>query len=161
MLEPVAKKQKKDFKQAPKEEATSALSLRPRFDSFSSRFSLLFHAFSLHFENVYHSVAPKESYNTDKYAFPVDYNDCFETSSQSYVDIVPVLCHIASQCGKTPSELIIYDPFYCDGATVEHLAALGFPNTINRNRDFYSDVEQGASPHAISMFRQKSVNLEP
>jgi len=41
----------------------------------------------------------RDSFDVKSYSFPVDYNDCFETSIQSYVDIVPLLHHIATKLG--------------------------------------------------------------
>ena len=48
--------------------------------------------------------------------------------------------------GKSRAELVIYDPFFCDGATVRHLRGLGFETVINRNRDFYKDLRDGDIP---------------
>ena len=59
--------------------------------------------------------------------FAVDYNDHFETPSVAYVDILPMFLTLAEQLGKAPSELIIYDPYYCQGEMVQMLAGLGFP----------------------------------
>ena len=39
--------------------------------------------------------------------------------------------------GRAPEELRIYDPYYCNGAVVHHLGALGFRHVYNRNEDFY------------------------
>ena len=52
-----------------------------------------------------------------RYAFPVDYNDCFETSLEAYQDIAPALAFLAHRLGKAPADLCIYDPYYCAGAT--------------------------------------------
>ena len=54
-----------------------------------------------------------------------------ETSAVAYADIVPVLCSLATALGKSHSEMIIFDPFYCQGSVVRNLAALGFTNVIN------------------------------
>ena len=58
--------------------------------------------------------------------FEVDYNDHFETPIVAYSDIVPMLKELAKSLGKSPKDLIIYDPYYCQGAMVEMLAELGF-----------------------------------
>jgi len=42
--------------------------------------------------------------------------------------------------------LRIYDPFYCNGAVVKHLNALGFYKVIHENRDFYADVANKKVP---------------
>jgi hypothetical protein len=49
----------------------------------------------------------------------------------AYADIVPVLSSIAAALGKSHSDMVIFDPFYCQGSVRRHLAALGFPNVIN------------------------------
>ena len=45
-------------------------------------------------------------------------------------------------------ELIIWDPYYCDGSMVTDLATLGCcaERIINRNRDFYADIANGETP---------------
>lgn len=58
--------------------------------------------------------------------FEVDYNDHFETPMVAYSDIVPMLKELAKSLGKSPKDLIIYDPYYCQGAMVDMLAELGF-----------------------------------
>ena len=58
--------------------------------------------------------------------FEVDYNDHFETPPIAYSDIVPMLKELATSLGKLPEDLIIYDPYYCQGAMVRILAELGF-----------------------------------
>ena len=40
----------------------------------------------------------------------------------------------------------IYDPFFCNGAVVRHLNALGFTKVIHENRDFYADVKNKTVP---------------
>ena len=52
----------------------------------------------------------------------------------------------ASQKSKKPSELVIYDPYYCAGATKMNFAELGFPNVINENKDFYELVAKNEVP---------------
>ena len=59
--------------------------------------------------------------------FEVDYNDHFETPLVAYTDILPMLHTLAVSLGKTPAELIIYDPYYCQGGMVQMLKDIGFP----------------------------------
>jgi len=50
------------------------------------------------------------------------------------------------------SILVVYDPYYCLGAVVDAIAALGVAreNVLNANRDFYADIAQGSVPeHGI------------
>ena len=81
--------------------------------------------------------------------FVVDYNDHFETPKVAYSDITPLLNTVATALHKSASDLTIYDPYWCEGSMVEHLKDLGFPNVINRNRDFYADVKKKAVPGAL------------
>jgi hypothetical protein len=76
----------------------------------------------------------------------VDYNDHFETPSVAYGDLVPYLITVCASLGKEPGALVIYDPYYCQGAMKEHLAHWGFTTVINENRDFYADVAASACP---------------
>ena len=81
-------------------------------------------------------------------SLPFDANDddhC-ETSPTAYAHIVPLLELIAQQLEKPPAELRIYDPYYCAGGTVQHLAKLGFPKVYNQPRDFYEAISSGDIP---------------
>lgn len=63
--------------------------------------------------------------------------DHCETSELAYAHIAPLLAALASELGKAPEELVIYDPYFCQGSTVRRLASLGFPGVYNKNEDFY------------------------
>ena len=76
-----------------------------------------------------------------RWSFPTDYLDHFETPTEAYADILPLL-GAAGPLGA----LRVYDPYYCAGAVVAALAALGCRNVINQNRDFYADVAADAVP---------------
>ncbi|VEU42935.1 unnamed protein product [Pseudo-nitzschia multistriata] len=86
--------------------------------------------------------------------FPVDDSDHCETPLQAYKDLEAVLDRLLwiddgsnQRKKKRPrSELTIYDPYYCDGGVKTKLASMGFTNVINRNRDFYRDIESGEIP---------------
>lgn len=78
--------------------------------------------------------------------FETEYGDHFETSMEAYKDVVPCLHELSKLRRKSSANLAIYDPFYCAGAVVSHMAQLGFPGVINRNRDFYKDVQEKATP---------------
>ena len=43
-------------------------------------------------------------------------------------------------------QLVVYDPYYCAGQMVSFLRELGVQTVINRNRDFYADVEANDVP---------------
>ena len=81
-----------------------------------------------------------------KWNFPVDYNDHFETPRVAYEDIGPALDAIAESLGKSREDLIIYDPYWCQGRMLGFLATLGFKTVINRNQDFYRDVKKKCVP---------------
>jgi hypothetical protein len=48
--------------------------------------------------------------------------------------------------GKSPKELVVYDPYFCNGAVMKHLACRGFPAVYNKNEDFYRMIEEGRTP---------------
>ena len=76
-----------------------------------------------------------------RWSFPTDYLDHFETPSEAYADILPLL-----RAAGPLAALRVYDPYYCAGAVVEALWALGCYTVINQNRDFYADVAADAVP---------------
>ena len=76
-----------------------------------------------------------------RWSFPTDYLDHFETPREAYSDILPLL-----DAAGPLAALRVYDPYYCAGAVVAALAALGVRNVINENRDFYADVSADAVP---------------
>lgn len=51
-----------------------------------------------------------------------------------------------SAAGNHDCPLRIWDPYYCDGAAARHLRAIGFPNVVNRNEDFYAVAAEGRQP---------------
>ena len=86
------------------------------------------------------------SVEESKWNFSVEYNDHFETPNEAYTDLMPVLTSVAEELGKSLEELIIYDPYYCDGRVVRILKQLGFRNVINANQDFYDDILTSSIP---------------
>lgn len=82
------------------------------------------------------------SWNQKNYPYQVDYNDHFETPLIAYQDVAPLLDWLAK--GKTTrKDHKIYDPYYCNGATVKLMKeTLGFEGIINQKRDFYQDVKK-------------------
>ena len=80
------------------------------------------------------------------HAFEADADDHCETSPEAHANIVNFLVKTADAVGKRPADLVIYDPYYCAGGTRRSFAALGFPNVINRNEDFYAVVAEGRVP---------------
>jgi hypothetical protein len=84
--------------------------------------------------------------DSNKWNFQVEYNDHFETPLQAYVDLVQVLKQAADDLGKPLEELIVYDPYYCEGRMVSLFLQLGIRQVINRNQDFYLDISSHTLP---------------
>ncbi|KAI8474257.1 MAG: hypothetical protein J3K34DRAFT_145652 [Monoraphidium minutum] len=82
-----------------------------------------------------------------KHPFETDPGDHAETPFEAYQHVEPLLARLATRLGTTKAELKVYDPFYCEGRMVEHMAALGFDSVTNRNEDFYAAKAAGALPH--------------
>lgn len=80
------------------------------------------------------------------YPYEVQPDDHCETPTEAYEDIACVLHHIAKKVNKSPSDLFIYDPFYCEGSMMERMASLGFSNVYNRKEDFYAVQAAHAVP---------------
>ena len=66
--------------------------------------------------------------------FVSEEGDHCETPRLAYEDVAAVLRELASRLGKPPAELVLYDPYYCDGAMRTHLAAVGFPRCVPTER---------------------------
>ncbi|KAL7539951.1 hypothetical protein ACHAXR_009741 [Thalassiosira sp. AJA248-18] len=78
--------------------------------------------------------------------FQADPDDHCETSPAAYSHIAPLLNFLAHRLGKKPSDLEIYDPYYCAGGIVRHLNNLGFHKVYNKCEDFYEVIEQNRIP---------------
>ena len=90
--------------------------------------------------------AARSTQDAGQWNFAAEYNDHFETPVRAYTDISCVLDLLAEELGKAKSDLVVYDPYYCKGSMVGHMASLGYSNVINRNRDFYSDIATKSVP---------------
>ncbi|CBJ33721.1 conserved unknown protein [Ectocarpus siliculosus] len=97
-------------------------------------------------EDVAASVGAEAESVVVEYPFEVEECDHCETSERAYSDISPLLSALAAELGKPPEDLVIYDPYYCQGSTVGRLASLGFPRVHNRKEDFYEVVKNGNIP---------------
>jgi hypothetical protein len=47
-----------------------------------------------------------------------------------------------SVLNKKSKDIVVYDPYYCDGSVKRHMQKLGW-NCINENIDFYEADRQG------------------
>ena len=90
---------------------------------------------------------------SSRHPFAVDEADHCETPLRAYEDILPLLDQIARALGKKDRrQLVIYDPYYCDGGIKRKLQHLGIPakNIRNENRDFYKDIaHETVPPHDV------------
>lgn len=82
-------------------------------------------------------VLPQLSNSPETWNSTKQERDHCETSERAYSDIATLLTALAGELGKDAKELVIYDPYFCQGSVVERLASLGFPRVHNRNEDFY------------------------
>jgi hypothetical protein len=92
------------------------------------------------------SVTGRSSSAMTSWRFQTDYNDHFETPLIAYQDIRIILSKCCEYFSKSPRDLIIYDPYYCQGSAIRHLDSLGYVNVINQNRDFYVDIAKRLVP---------------
>ena len=91
----------------------------------------------------------REANLSKRWDFATEYKDHFETPQRAFADVLPILRHEAeARHGGDLSKLVVYDPYYCYGAVVGRLAALGLSadRIVHRNRDFYADVAAGTTP---------------
>eukprot|EP00388_Colpodella_angusta_P004263 GDKJ01014205.1.p1 GENE.GDKJ01014205.1~~GDKJ01014205.1.p1 ORF type:complete len:316 (+),score=41.66 GDKJ01014205.1:27-974(+) len=80
--------------------------------------------------------------------FKTDPSDHAETPIEAYKDALPVLNYLKDSIG---SKFTVYDPFYCDGATIKLLKSLGIENTINKPEDFWERAKskKGLPEHDV------------
>ena len=93
-----------------------------------------------------------------QYPFETNYLDHFESPARAYEDLAPLLRRVAvrlhgGNAGEASASerdccdrVSIYDPFYCDGAVVDRLANVGFPNVTHACVDFYAALKRGRVP---------------
>lgn len=95
------------------------------------------------------------------FPFPADPNDHCETPLEAYEDLAPYLRFLARAMGKKPSELRIWDPFYCDGAVTRNMDKLGFHKVHNECVDFYTVIESGKLPEHDCIMTNPPYSTEP
>lgn len=86
---------------------------------------------------------------TTKFPYEVDADDHCESPFIAYSDILPILEEMAKLEMKKKRKLVIYDPYFCNGAVVEHLQTLGFSKVYNRKEDAYKtwDPNDNSQPY--------------
>ena len=57
-----------------------------------------------------------------------------------------LLFRLAHHLGKPKGELVVYDPFYCQGSIRTLYEKIGVTNFIHEKRDFYADVKAKRVP---------------
>jgi hypothetical protein len=90
---------------------------------------------------------PKETLHP----FVTEVGDHAETPIEAYKHIAPLLARLSLKLNKSIAELVIYDPYYCEGRTVSHMRTLGFESIINRNEDFYAACAAGTTPEYVGV----------
>ena len=80
------------------------------------------------------------------HAFDADPRDHCETPIEAYRDLEPLLFFLARSLKREKRDLVIWDPFYCEGSVKVLLGRLGFETVINENSDFYAVVREGRVP---------------
>ena len=93
-----------------------------------------------------HTLKSRGTISQQQLPFTADNDDHCETSPTAYTHIVPILHLLAKQLNKTPSELQIYDPYYCAGGMATHLHKLCFHNVYNKCEDFYNVIAMNKVP---------------
>ena len=81
------------------------------------------------------------------HCFQTDVLDHAETEPRAYYHVVPVLQLVSKHFQIKPKKLQIWDPYFCKGTMVKHLADLGFHSVRNVNEDFYR-VQQTGVPES-------------
>ena len=74
-----------------------------------------------------------------EFPYPADVDDHCESPVEAYQDIAALLHALAATIHpKKPTNVRLYDPFYCAGAAKRNLQAIGFPNVYHEREDFYA-----------------------
>lgn len=84
--------------------------------------------------------------NEIEYPYDVLSDDHCESPIESYRHISLLLESLSKILQKSPSELRIYDPYYCEGSVINRLASLGYLNVYNKCEDFYQIQQNNAIP---------------
>ena len=84
--------------------------------------------------------------NGPSFPYKTDEDDHCETPLQAYAHIKPILDALSKSMGKSKSSLKIYDPYFCNGSVVKHLATLGYTNVYNQKEDCYAVWETQEEP---------------
>ena len=80
---------------------------------------------------------------TPIHPFQTDVLDHAETELRAYCHVAPVLKLLSKHFRLRLRDLQIWDPYFCKGTVVKHLAELGFQKVHNVNEDFYKVQETG------------------
>ena len=98
-------------------------------------------------ENAVEEMKRIESGDTGpSFPYKTDEDDHCETPLQAYADIQSILDALCKSLGKSKSSLKIYDPYFCNGSVINHLASLGYTNVYNKKEDCYATWETQQEP---------------
>ena len=77
-----------------------------------------------------------------RHGFETNHLDHCETPREAYEHIKPYLLELAKKLNIPDPDrnMILWDPYYCDGSAKRHLNDIGFHNVIHENRDFYATI---------------------
>lgn len=81
-----------------------------------------------------------------EYPYLIEDGDHCESPPAAYNHIAHLLHDLCKKLAKDPSNLKIYDPYYCEGSVKQNLLALGFSNVYNEKEDFYACVANNQFP---------------
>lgn len=84
--------------------------------------------------------------NEINYPYEVTDDDHCETPLYAYEHIKSLLSGVAGLLNKSIADLIIYDPFYCEGNVVKRLHSIGFESVYNKKEDFYKVHSENLLP---------------
>ena len=68
--------------------------------------------------------------------------------------VSPLLSKFAQRRKMGKHELILWDPYFCDGAAGKRLRSLGFAGAINENVDFYEALDAVSAGHRDARSRE-------
>ncbi|CAE8639104.1 unnamed protein product, partial [Polarella glacialis] len=98
-------------------------------------------------KRIWREAVPSAPAENGFHTFKADALDHAETDVRAYMHLKPLLARLAQELSKKgPSELKLWDPYFCKGAMVKKLASLGFPKVHNVNEDFYAVAASGKLP---------------
>eukprot|EP00928_Gymnodinium_smaydae_P005195 TRINITY_DN11786_c0_g2_i1.p1 TRINITY_DN11786_c0_g2~~TRINITY_DN11786_c0_g2_i1.p1 ORF type:complete len:367 (+),score=77.44 TRINITY_DN11786_c0_g2_i1:50-1102(+) len=97
-------------------------------------------------KRIWREAVPSVTEANGFHNYEVDALDHAETDIRAYQHLTPFLTLLAEELSKRAKDLKLWDGYYCKGAMIKRLAALGFPHVHNKNEDFYAVIDSGKLP---------------